>query len=77
MIDDATAPATAPASTPATPTPGDLVGIMEQVFNGSVIPTLEEAEKIKSLAERITREGRGSTLDFSDPANSGLLGTIF
>ena len=76
MTDDATVSATV-ASTPAAPTPGDLVGIMEQVFNSSVIPTPEEAEKIKTLAERITREGRGSTLDFSDPANSGMIAGIF
>lgn len=60
----------------AAPTPAELIDIIDQVFQTGVTPTPEEIQKLKDGIEKLTNPGRGSTLDFSDPANSGLISVL-
>ncbi len=55
------------------PTPADVLDVIRKCFDGGQVCTPEEAKALKEAVEKLINPGRGSTLDFTDPANTGLL----
>jgi hypothetical protein len=53
-----------------------LIDAANQLFDTGVTATPEEAAQLKAIVDRLLAPDRGATLDFSDPANSGLIGSL-
>ena len=58
------------------PTFKELIEAANALFNTGVTATTQEASDLRAVVDRLLAPGRGETLDFSDPANSGLIGGL-
>jgi hypothetical protein len=56
-----------------TPSFRALIDAANQLFKAPTLATAEEAAELRAIIGRLLHPGRGSTMDFGDPANSGLL----
>ena len=55
------------------PTYVDLIASVKALFETGNLASAEEATELRGAVDKLLDPGRGSTMDFSDPANSGLI----